>query len=164
MVGSYGNHLEPLKTNPFNLRTEGAEMKLTKVLMVFILAAAGFLSSCEKEEETHMANVEFTSVTTGDVDGDVTGNGGSSSKTYTWQNTSSKAEYNMDITATKGGSFQLLMKDANGQLVLDKTLVAGDSEDSKSGMTSTGAPGAWTVTVILTNFNGDGSFSISKDM
>ena len=68
----------------------------------------------------------------------------------------------MDITAAKGGSFQLLVKDANGKVVLDKTVVAGQGEDSRSGVTTAGASGEWTVTVNLTDFIGDGSFSLSK--
>lgn len=138
-------------------------MKLSNLFMIMMIAAVAFLSSCEDDAPAPVANVTYTpAAVAGNVDGDVVGNGGSTSKTYTWQNALDKAEYNMDITAVNGGSFQLLIKDANGQLVLDKTLVAGGIEDSKSGSTSTGTPGEWTVTVVLTNFNGDGSFSLSQ--
>lgn len=137
-------------------------MKLANIFMIMMIAAVAFLSSCEDDAPAPAASVTYTPTATNSVDGDIGGNGGSTSKTYTWQNALDKAEYNMDITASKGGSFQLLIKDANGQLVLDKTLVAGGIEDSKSGSTSTGTPGAWSVTVILTNFNGDGSFSLSQ--
>ena len=138
-------------------------MKRVKMLMILLVAATGFFSSCEKDDAPVVATVTYTPVVgTGNVDGDVGGNGGSTAKNYTWQNTLGKAEYSMDITAAKGGSFQLLVKDAQGQVVLDKTLVAGNTEDSKSGSTSSGAPGAWSATVILTNFSGDGSFSLSQ--
>ena len=136
-------------------------MKLTKMFLLLLFTAAGLFSSCEKEEP-QAAKVTFATIAAGDIDGDVTGSGGSTSKNYTWENSLSKADYNMDITATKGGSFRLLVKDANGQAVLDKTLVAGAGEDSKSGVTSSGTPGSWTVSVTLTDFNGDGSFSLSK--
>lgn len=141
-------------------------MKLSNLFMIMLVACVAFFSSCEEDAPAPapVATVTYkpSTISAGDVDGDVVGTGGSTSKSYTWQNASDKAEYNMDITATKGGSFQLIIKDANGQLVLDKTLDAGSLEDSKSGSTSTGAPGAWSVTVILTNFNGDGSFSLSQ--
>ena len=136
-------------------------MKLTRIFMLMLFVAVGFFSSCEKEEP-QVANVTFATIAAGDIDGDVTGNGGTTSKSYNWNNSLSTADYNMDITAVKGGSFQLLIKDASGKLVLDKTLVAGQGEDSRSGVTSTGTPGSWTVTVTLTGFNGDGSFSLSK--
>lgn len=136
-------------------------MKQTKVLMILLLAAVGIFSSCE-DKDAQMANASFATIASGDLDGDVTGNGGSASKDYTWNNSLSTADYNMDITATKSGSFQLLVKDANGKIVLDKTIIAGQGEDSKSGVTTAGEPGAWTVTVKLTDFNGDGSFSLSK--
>ncbi|WP_162056487.1 hypothetical protein [Pontibacter pamirensis] len=137
-------------------------MKQAKILVVLLLAAVGLFSSCEKEEGP-TANATFTTTTSGDTDGDVTGNGGSFAKTYTWQNSMPTADYNMDITASRGGSFQLVIKDAEGKNVLDKKLTAGDGEDSKSGVTSSsGAPGAWTVAIVLTDFNGDGSFSLNK--
>ncbi|WP_162055824.1 hypothetical protein [Pontibacter pamirensis] len=137
-------------------------MKQANILMVLLLAAVGLFSSCEKEEGP-TASATFTTITSGDIDGDVTGNGGSFTKTYTWQNSMPTADYNMDITASRGGSFQLVIKDAEGKNVLDKKLTAGDGEDSKSGVTSSsGLPGAWTVTIVLTDFNGDGSFSLSK--
>ncbi|WP_017732336.1 hypothetical protein [Nafulsella turpanensis] len=136
-------------------------MKITKVLMVFLFAGVALFSSCE-DENAQMANVAFTTITSGDIDGDVTGNGGSTSKNFKWNNSLSTADYNMDITAAKSGSFQLLVKDSNGKVVLDKTVVAGQGEDSRSGVTTAGASGEWTVTVNLTDFNGDGSFSFSK--
>lgn len=128
------------------------------------MAFVGFFTSCKDDAPAPVATVTYTpsTVTVGEVDGDVTGNGGSTSKTYTWNNSLTKAEFNMDITATNGGSFQLLVEDSEGLLVVDKTLVAGGLEDSKSGTSSTGTPGDWTVTVVLTDFNGDGSFSLSQ--
>ena len=136
-------------------------MKLTKILVLFLFAGVALFSSCE-DEDAQMANATFTTIAGGDIDGDVTGNGGSTSKTFKWNNTLSTADYNMDITAAKAGSFQLIIKDANGKAVLDKTIVAGQGEDSRSGVTAAGASGEWTVAVNLTDFSGDGSFSLSK--
>lgn len=136
-------------------------MKLTKIYVFFLLAVMGFFTSCEKEEDP-VATVTFTPISVVELDGDVTGNGGSTSQTYTWENSLSTAEYNMDITSTKGGSLQLLMKDADGEIVLDNTLIAGQGDDSRSGVTASGTPGKWTLTATLSNFDGDGSFSISQ--
>ena len=136
-------------------------MKLSKLFLLTLFIAVGLFSSCEKEEP-QAAKVTFATIATGDIDGDVTGNGGSTSKSYNWHNSLSTADYNMDITAVKGGSFQLLIKDANGKIVLDKTVIAGQGEDTRSGVTLSGTPGSWTVTVNLKDFNGDGSFSLSK--
>jgi hypothetical protein len=129
-----------------------------------MVAAVTFLSSCSKDEAPALvANVNYVPVTaTGDVDGDFGGNGGSTSKSYTWQNSLPTADYNMDITATKGGKMQTIIKDAAGKTVLDHTIEAGVTPDSKSGVTSSVTAGAWTVTITLTNFNGSGSFSMSQ--
>ena len=57
----------------------------------------------------------------------------------------------------------MLIKGADGKTVLDNTLVTGAGEDSRSGLTSSGAPGSWTVRVKLTVYNGDGRFSSAKE-
>lgn len=75
---------------------------------VLLLASVGFFSSCE--DDAQMANVTFTTVASGEIDRDITVNGGSTSKTFKWTNSLSTADYNMDITANKGGSFQLQLK------------------------------------------------------
>jgi sugar/nucleoside kinase (ribokinase family) len=89
----------------------------------------------------------------GDVDGDFTGNGGSDTRTFLWQNNKTTADYNADITATSEGSFRMVIKDADGATVLYKTL-RGDSEpDSIDGVTSCGTSGIWSVIITLTNFH-----------
>lgn len=98
----------------------------------------------------------------GDVDGDFTGNGGSESRTFLWQNSLNTADYNADITATSEGSFRMVVQDADSNVVLDRSLSGASEPDSFSGVTSSGTPGIWSVTITLTSFNGDGSFSLSE--
>ncbi len=98
----------------------------------------------------------------GDINGDFTGTGGSITRSFTWQNNLSTAEYNADITTTASGAFRMVVTSANGATVLNKTLNGSIEPDSFSGVTTEGTPGVWTVTITLTNFNGDGSFSLSE--
>ena len=98
----------------------------------------------------------------GDVDGDFTGNGGSGTRTFMWQNLLSRADYNADITVTAEGVFNMVVRDADSNVVLDRTLNGATEPDSIDGVTSSGTSGIWTVTITLTNFNGDGSFSLSE--
>ncbi len=136
---------------------------MKKLNLILLIALTGFssilFSGCSKEEIT--ASVTFKEVNVNDVNGDVTGNGGSATEVYTWSNSQATADYNCDITGTKGGTFQMTIKDADGTTVLDVTLVGGQEPDSKSGVTATGVPGDWIVTIQLTTFNGDGSFSLT---
>ncbi len=127
-------------------------------LTVLAVSALLFFTGCGEDDP--VANITITAVGS-DLDGDVTGNGGSRTQTFNWNNPKTTVDYNMDITAAKGGSFNLLIKDSAGATVVNQTLVKGQGDDSKSGVSSAGAAGAWTVTVTLVNFNGDGSFSIS---
>ena len=98
----------------------------------------------------------------GDVDGDFTGTGGSATRTFMWQNNLSRADYNDDITATADGVFNIVVRDADSNIVLDRTLNGATEPDSIDGVTSSGTSGIWSVTITLTNFNGDGSFSLSE--
>lgn len=98
----------------------------------------------------------------GDVDADFTGNGGSIVRTFLWQNAKNTADYNADITATANGIFNMVVKDPDGNVVLDKSLSGASEPDSFSGVTASGSSGIWSVTITLTSFNGDGSFSLSE--
>ncbi len=95
-------------------------------------------------------------------DGDVVGAGGSASTTVTWNNSLTTAELNMDITPTSVGSLQIVVTDANGVEVLNETLSSDDVEDSKTVCSATGTAGAWTVTITLTSFTGNGSYTLSQ--
>ena len=99
-----------------------------------------------------------------DVDGDVEGAGGTASDTIIWDsNSKPRGDYSMDITAASGGSFQFIVKDAGNTVVLNQTLTSGVGDDSKSGVSASGTAGIWTLIIHLTDFSGDGSFSISPE-
>jgi hypothetical protein len=129
----------------------------TLVLAAIVMTSVSF-TSCEKDEPFASVSINETG---SDLGGDVTGDGGSVTESYLWNNPLPTADWNMDITSTVGGSFNLMIKDSDGVTVLNQTITAGQGDDSKSGVTSSGASGEWTITVTLTNFNGDGPFSIS---
>jgi len=98
----------------------------------------------------------------GDVDASFKGNGGSAVRVFSWNNNLTTADYNADITATSEGSFQIIVRDADTTVVLDRTIQGGTEPDSIDGVTSAGVSGIWTVTIEVNNFNGDGSFSLSE--
>ena len=98
----------------------------------------------------------------GDIDASFTGNGGSLTRSFVWNNNLSTADYNADITATAEGTFRMVVEDSAGEVVLDRSLNGAVEPDSFSGVTSAGASGIWTVTITVTDFNGDGSFSLSE--
>ncbi len=144
----------------------------SRVLM--LLAATMFMVSCSDDDNNDQfvqlrVNGEVIGVDfdrsddfNGDIDGDFTGNGGSGTRSFTWLNNLSTADYNADITATSEGEFTMQVFDANQTLVLERSLRGNQDPDSFSGVTASGASGIWTVTITLTSFNGDGSFSLSE--
>ena len=132
-----------------------------KLVVLFVgLIGLMSLSGCNKDDDSPSATVAINE-TGSDLGGDVTGDGGSTSRSYVWNNSLGSADWNMDITATNEGSFQLVIEDADGTVVLDRTLTAGVGEDTADGVTNPGTSGDWTIRVNLTDFNGDGSFSLS---
>lgn len=137
-------------------------MKLFK--SIFLALTVLILVSCEKENEsgdiienTYTGKVNVTSGGN-DPAGDFTGSGDSGTYSFAWNNPQSRASLNFDITTTTG-SCQFILLDADGTEVLNKTRSAGGN-DSYSGVSSAGTKGLWTVTMILTDFNGDGSYSL----
>lgn len=124
--------------------------------------------SCSDDNDT-MVRVRVNGVVfdngddfNGDVDGDFTGNGGSVVRTFYWSNSLTTADYHADITSTAEGIFSILVKDTDGNTVLNRALNGATEPDSFSGVTDAGTAGVWTVTIILASFNGDGSFSLSE--
>ncbi len=133
--------------------------------------------ACDKDDDSFArVNVNGTTLETspsdftvgdrsdfnGDVDASFTGNGGSATRMFSWNNNLSTADYNADITATAEGSFQMIVEDSQGMIVLDRSIQGASEPDSIDGVTSSGSPGIWIVTIIVTDFTGDGSFSLSE--
>ncbi|WP_299118955.1 hypothetical protein [uncultured Winogradskyella sp.] len=133
--------------------------KLPTILIVMTLLVATF-TSCS-DDDVPAVSITVNEGPSGDIGGDFTGDGGNGSRTISWTNTLATADYNADITATASGTFQIVVTDDNGTVVLDKTLNGANEPDSIDGVTNSGEPGNWTVTIILTSFNGDGSYSLS---
>ena len=98
----------------------------------------------------------------GDIDASFTGNGGTATRMFSWNNNLTTADYNADITATSRGNFQMIVEDSEGVVVLDRTIQGGGEPDTIGGVTNAGASGIWTVTIRVTSFDGDGSFSLSQ--
>ena len=139
-----------MKTSNFKLLT------IFTAMVLFI----GTFSSCS-DDDGPTVNITVNEGPSGDIGGDFTGNGGNGSRTINWTNTLATADYNADITSTATGTFQMVVADANGTVVLDRSLNGAIEPDSFSGVTDAGEPGNWTVTITLTSFNGDGSYSLS---
>ena len=140
-------------------------MKTFKFRLLTIFSAmtlfTGTFTSCSNDDNGSTVNITVNEGPSGDIGGDFTGNGGSGSRTINWTNNLATADYNADITATASGTFQMVVADANGTVVLDRTLNGASEPDSIDGVTNPGEPGNWTVTITLTSFNGDGSYSLS---
>ena len=77
----------------------------------------------------------------GDIDASFTGNGGTASRVFSWNNNLATADYNADITTTSEGSFQMIVEDSQGVVVLDRTIQGGTEPDSIDGVTQSGSSG-----------------------
>ena len=140
------------------------------LIVVFAITCLTLISCSNDDDSPQVVEITVNSTVlfdngddfTGDVDGDFTGDGGSVTRTFLWQNAVSTAEYNADITTTSDGVFQMEVKDADGNVVLDRSLNGATEPDSFSGVTSSGTSGIWSVIITITSFNGDGSFSLSE--
>ncbi len=141
-----------------------------KHVFVFALFISLFMVSCSDDDDGATATITVNGTVlfgdvsdfNGDIDASFTGNGGSLTRDFLWNNNLSTADFNVDITATAQGTFQMVVRDSEGEIVLDRTIDGAVEPDSIDGVTSSGTSGIWTVTITVTDFNGDGSFSLSE--
>ncbi|MET6990825.1 hypothetical protein [Sediminicola arcticus] len=125
--------------------------------------------SCNKDDDA-FANITVNGTLlvgdrsdfNGDIDASFTGSGGSASRSFSWNNNLNTADYNADITANAQGTFRIIVEDSEGATVLDRTIDGGTEPDTIGGVTTSGTSGIWTVNIQVTDFNGDGSFSLSE--
>lgn len=138
------------------------------IALTFVTVLTAGISSCGKYrkfdnneviENTYSGNVAVTS-TGADPAGDFTGNGDAGTYSFAWENKNKKCNANFDVTTSGGGTVQMKVYDKKGNVVLDQTL-PNNGEDTYSGVSEEGKPGMWKVELILNNFNGDGSYSLS---
>jgi len=147
---------------------KSAMKTMTRIFKIaIVLLAVLTFSSCEDYDDYHHMEIVKNTysgdviIESGDLDpgGDFTGNGDSGTFSFAWRNPTPRAELNFDIT-TPTGSVQFILRDNNKNEVLDKTRSAGGN-DSFSGISAKGESGMWLVEIILKDFDGDGSFSLS---
>jgi len=82
--------------------------------------------------------------------------GVTSTQTYSWNNTGTRATINHSTTTT-AGSTQLAIRDANGTVVYTKALASSLSEAS-----ATGTAGTWTIALTMTSYSGTLNFRVQK--
>ena len=75
---------------------------------------------------------------------------------YSWENTGPRAKVNHSTTTTSG-SARLIVLEAGDAVVYDETLVP-----SLSDTTAVGAPGAWTIRLVLNRYSGTLNFRVQK--
>ena len=149
----------------------------TWIHFLFLLPALVMFLSCSKDDDSFARiTVNGTQLTAspsdfivgdrsdfnGDIDASFTGRQGNTTRIFSWNNNLSTADYNADITATSEGSFRMIVEDSEGSVVLDRSIQGSTEPDSIDGVTSAGTSGIWTVTIEVTSFTGDGSFSLSE--
>ena len=146
--------------------------KSIKVLTtVFLLSGFITMTSCKKEyaefdnlevvENSYTGSIEVTS-NGQDPAGDFIGDEDSGTYSFAWENSDKKAALNFDVTTAEGGSVQIIINDARGNEVLNKTRPDGNN-DTFAGVSKEGRKGTWLVTIKLINFTGDGSYSINSE-
>lgn len=145
-----------------NLRT-GVALLFGAALLFGTVSCKKYNKYDDKEvlENTYDGTIELEG--NKEARGDFEGSGDSGTFSFVWENTSNKATVDFDVSTTQGGSCQIILNDAKGNEVFNKTRPQ-DGNDSFSGISEEGKKGNWLVTINLTDFNGDGTYDItSKD-
>jgi hypothetical protein len=82
--------------------------------------------------------------------------GVTSTETYSWRNTGTRATINHSTTTT-AGTAQLTVRDGAGTVVYTKALVPSLNE-----ATAAGAAGTWTIVLTMTTYSGTLNFRVQK--
>jgi hypothetical protein len=80
----------------------------------------------------------------------------STTRTYSWSNTGTRATVNHSTT-TSAGEAKLTIRDAAGTVVYDKVLVPSLNEP-----TTAGTAGTWSIQLRLTGYSGTLNFRAQK--
>ncbi|MGB5377021.1 hypothetical protein, partial [Muriicola sp.] len=118
--------------------------------MFLLLPAMVLVTSCNKDDDAFVrVTVNGTQLRTdpsdftvgdrsdfnGDIDASFTGNGGTATRIFSWNNNLSTADYNADITASTEGSFRMIVEDSEGIVVLNRSIQGGTEPDTIGGVT-----------------------------
>lgn len=148
-------------------------MKKGQILILAAVLSMGTITSCKKKGCTDANADNYSTEAKKDdgtctfpvlnmnasgTSGDISGGGGSATGSQTFTQNNSTLGWDMDINASTG-SFNLTVTDADGNIVINKTLTAGSGAQDASGTSSAGTTGTWTTTITLTNFTGTGDYS-----
>lgn len=82
--------------------------------------------------------------------------GVTSTRTYSWINTGTRATVNHSTTTT-AGSAQLTIRDGTGAVVYTKALAPSLNE-----ATTIGTAGTWTIVLAMTSYGGTLNFRVQK--
>ena len=89
----------------------------------------------------------------------LTGNGGSISESHYWNNSEVEASYYIESVEGESGSIQLVIQDADGNVVADEIVLAGDDIES---CTNSGKAGQWTITINLIGYSGEAGIILNE--
>ena len=138
-------------------------MKKITFLLVF---AISIFSSCETYrgyeslevvDDTYTGELRIDE-SVGDIDGTFSGIGDSGTFSFVWDNPSRGAVLVLDVISGSG-TVQLLLNDSRGEEVLNETLTAA-AMVSLSQATTNNRSGKWLVTLVFTDFDGEGTFDL----
>ena len=115
--------------------------------------------SAESKKDDGTCTFPTINISSTNTSGDISGAGGTASGSATFANNNTTVGWDAAIDASEG-SFQLVILDADGKIVVDKTLTAGSGAQDAGGTSTSGTSGTWTATITLTSFNGTGDYSI----
>lgn len=127
-----------------------------RILRVTTLLAFGTLLGCGKDHPLAAFQPQISNVADNFQAQATNVANVSSTLTYSWLNSGTRATVNHS-TVTTGGSTLLVIKDAAGVTVYSKALSPSLNEP-----TTAGQAGTWTVQFTLTNYSGTLNFRAQK--
>ena len=143
-------------------------MKPVKTAVFLLMTLSFSLSSCflidPVEEDDFEARISLDADISKGVSGEVYGDGGHEVRILRWTNPGTSVTLILELMPGTDGDIVVRVNDAERMEVLNRYWSAEEANGSFviSGVSAEGAPGLWSVSISLSNFDGDGSYSVTN--
>ncbi|WP_224489861.1 hypothetical protein [Robertkochia flava] len=140
-------------------------MRLSNWFICFLIGSVFCFNSCsliEPQEDDLHARITLDPDISKGVSGEVSGDGGNEVRILRWTNPETTATLNLELVPGTDGNIIVRVHDAERMEVLKRywSLEDADGAFVISGVSAGGASGLWSVSISLSNFEGDGSYAV----
>lgn len=142
-------------------------MKLRQTLIFSLLLSAGLLFSCTKYDdgeviENSFLGAMYVNKASDHPEGNFISTDDNGNFTFAWENNGTKASAQLQLENAQSGSVQMVIRDKKDKIVLQEVLLVQDGPEDFAKVSDAGKSGIWEISLIFTDYTGEGSYEIKS--